>query len=175
MNTGQMMLTIAAMFLLSMVILTTNRGFLTTNTTMYQSRYDIIGVSIATSIIEDATGLAFDEKTVGAAITSTASLTASSSLGLDGTESASRPDLFDDFDDYDCYKTSPKLDTLVIQGTTQKMIFNSYCTVDYVVQDVPNTITTSKTYFKKISVKVIAPGMTDTVKMSSVYSYWYFR
>lgn len=175
MNTGQMMLTIAAMFLLSMVILTTNRGFLTTSTTMYQSRYDILGVSLATSIIEDATGLSFDEATHSAAITSTSSLTASTSLGLDGTESRSRPDLFDDFDDYNCYKTNPKLDTLVIQGTTQKMIFDSYCRVDYTVQDDPNTITTSKTYFKKISIKVFAPGMTDTVRMSSVYSYWYFR
>ena len=175
MNTGQMMLTIVAMFLLSMVILTTNRGFLTTSTTMTESRYDILGVSLATSIIEDATGLAFDENTKSAAITSTSSLTASSSLGLDGSENRNRPDLFDDFDDYDCYKTNPKLDTLVVQGTTQKMIFNSYCSVDYVVQDNPNTITTSKTYFKKISVSVFAPGMNDTVKMSSVYSYWYFR
>jgi len=175
MNTGQMMLTIAAMFLLSMVILTNNRGFLTTSTTMYQSRYDIIGVSLGTSIIEDATGLPFDEQTVGKAITSPNSLTASTALGIDGTETRTRPDLFDDFDDYNCYKTSPKLDSLVIQGTTKKMYFNSYCRVDYVAQDAPNTITTNKTYFKKISVKVYAPGMTDTVRLSSVYSYWYFR
>jgi hypothetical protein len=175
MNTGQMMITILAMFLLSMIILTTNRGFLMTNTTMIDSRYDILSVSLATSILEDATSVAFDEKTAGAAVTATSSLTAVSSLGIDGAESSTRPDLFDDCDDYNCYKTNPKLDTLVLQGTTQKIILNSYCRVDYVDGNSPNTVSTTQTYHKKISVRVISPGMTDTVKLSTIYSYWYFR
>ena len=170
-----MMLTIAAMFLLSMVILTANRGYLTTSTTVNESRYDIMGVSVANSIIEDATNLAFDENTVAAAVSNTSSLTTVAHLGLDGSENSNNWKGFDDFDDYNCYKSSPRRDTVQIQGTTRQMIFNSFVRVDYVDPSNPNTIATSQTYHKKISIRVFAPGMTDTVKMSSVYSYWYFR
>ena len=175
MNTGQMMLTIAAMFLLSLVILTANRGFLSTSTTMYQSRYDILGVSVATSIMEDATGASFDETTVGATVNSLSSLTSANLLGLDASENSANFRTFDDFDDYNCYKNSPKLDTVQIEGSNLKMFFNTYCRVDYVENNDPNDITTDRTYHKKISVRVYAPGMTDTVKLSTVYSYWYFR
>ena len=175
MNTGQTMLTIFAMVLLSSVILTVNRGFITTNTTMNSNRVDILAVSLGNSIMEDATGLAFDEKTVGAAISSTSSLTASTSLGLDAGESSSNPNSFDDFDDYNCYKTTPKVDTIGVPGTTNKFTFNTYCRVDYVSPNNPDQISTSQTYHKRLQLRIFSPGMADTIKMSTVYSYWYFR
>ncbi len=176
MNTGQTMLTIVALMLLTSVILTTNRGFLTTNTTMSENRIDILGISVANSIMEDATNLAFDENTVGAAITTPAVLTPSSSLGLDGTyETRTNPSPFDDFDDYNCYKTNPKLDTIAVPGSTTKVYFSTYCRVDYVDGNNPDNISTSQTYHKRLSLRVFSPGMTDTIKMSTVYSYWYFR
>ena len=61
MGSGQMMMTILAMILLSLVILNINKGFYNTNITMANSRYDILAVSVANSIIEDATGLHFEE------------------------------------------------------------------------------------------------------------------
>jgi MSHA pilin protein MshD len=175
MNTGQMMLTIAAMFMLSMVILTANRGALTTSTTMYESRYDILGVSVANSIIEDATSLAFDKNSLGHNIDALDELTFKNDLGLDNNENRNNPVGFNDFDDYNCYRTNPKLDTVQITGTTQRMMYSSYCRVDYVSASDPNTISNDKTYHKKLTLKVFAPGMADTLRMSTVYSYWYFR
>lgn len=175
MNTGQMMLTIGAIFLLSMVILTTNRGLITTNTTMVDNRYGILAVSLATSTIERATSKAFDQNTDTLAINTTNSLTNVSALGLDAGESRNFPDGFNDFDDYNCYKTNPKVDTLKFEGTNRKIVFNTFCRVDYVDQNNPNTISSIRTWHKRMIVSVIATGMTDTIKLSSVYSYWYFR
>lgn len=175
MNTGQMMLTIGAVFLLSMVILTTNRGLITTNTTMVDNRYGILAVSLATSTIERATSKAFDQNTDTLAINTTNSLTNVNALGLDAGENRNFPENFNDFDDYNCYKTNPKVDSLTFEGTNRKIVFNTFCRVDYVNQNSPNTVSNQRTWHKRIIVSVIATGMTDTIKMSSVYSYWYFR
>ena len=181
MGTGQMILTILAMVLLSVVILTMNRGLYNTNTTMAASRYDILAVSVANSLIEDATGLRFDEVTIGAQ-TSTSVLTSAANLGIESGESGSNPKTFDDFDDYNVYKTTPKLDTITITGTTKKIIFNSICKVDYVTASNPNVSTTTKTWHKRLRLWVYCPELrdpktlvTDTIKLSTVFSYWYFR
>ncbi|MBA4405973.1 hypothetical protein C0389_01735 [bacterium] len=175
MNTGQMMITIAAFFLLSMVILTSSRGLITTNTIMVENRYGILSVSLATSTIEQATGKAFDHNTDTVAVTSINSLTNVGALGLDAGELSNDPTTFNDFDDFNAYKTVPKTDSLILEGTDKKMIFNTYASVDYVNPDNPNNVSASRTWCKRISVKVVSPGINDTIKMSSIYSYWYFR
>lgn len=181
MGTGQMMLTILAMVLLSVVILTINRSFYQTNTTMAASRYNILGVAVANSIIEDATGMRFDEVTSGAQ-NNVSVLTASGSLGLESGESASNRKTFDDFDDYNAYKTNPRLDTVLVEGTNKRIIFNTLCKVDYVNANSPGTPTASKTWHKRLSLLVYCPEIrdpqtlkTDTIKVSTVFSYWYFR
>jgi MSHA pilin protein MshD len=175
MGTGQMMLTLAAFVLLGAVILTVNTGLMQVNTTMNNSRVDIMAVSLGNSIMEDATGLAFDEKTSAAIVNSTIELTAPSSLGLDGSENRNNPIGFDDFDDYNCYRTNAKLDTVIVPGTTKKFIFNTFCAVDYIDPNNPDNISTVKTYHKRLKLRVFTPGMDDTVRLSTVYSYWYFR
>lgn len=182
MGTGQMMLTIGAMFLLSLTILNVNRAVYNTNSTMAESRFNILAVSVATSILEDASGLAFDENTVTAAVTSTSSLTAATSFGINSGESASNPNGFDDFDDYNVYKTTPKADTIQIAGTNKKVIFHSLCKVDYVMENNLSTTSASKTWHKRIQLRVYCPEIrdpvtlkTDTTRLSTVFSYWYFR
>ncbi|MHB8906433.1 MAG: hypothetical protein ACYC4T_10090 [Melioribacteraceae bacterium] len=175
MGTGQMMLTLAAFMLLGTVILTVNTGLMQVNTTMNNSRVDIMAVSLGNSIMEDATSLAFDEKTVSAAVSSTSSLTPPSSLGTDLYESYYNPGGFDDFDDYNCYRTVAKLDTVIVPGTTKKFIFNTFCSVDYVDPNNPDNVSGGNTFHKRLKLRVFTPGMDDTVRLSTVYSYWYFR
>ncbi len=181
MGTGQMMLTILAMVLLSVVILTINRSFYHTNTTMAASRYNILGVAVANSIFEDATGMRFDEVTSGAQ-NNVSVLTASASLGLETGESAANRKTFDDFDDYHAYRTTPRLDTVLITGTNRRIIFHTLCNVAYVNANSPNAPTTSRTWHKRLSLRVYCPEIrdpqtliTDTIKVSTVFSYWYFR
>jgi len=181
MGSGQMILTILAMVLLSVVILTINRNFYHTNTTMAASRYNILGVAVANSIIEDATGMRFDEVTSGAQ-TSTSVLTAPGSLGIESGESASNRKTFDDFDDYNAYRTIPRLDTILVTGTNRRIIFSTLCRVDYINPSSPNTAVASRTWHKRLSLLIYCPEIrdpitlkTDTIKVSTVFSYWYFR
>ncbi len=175
MNTGQMLITIGAVFLLSMVILTTNRGLITTNSTMIDNRYGILAASLATSTVEKATGKAFDHNTDTIAVTSLTSLTNINSLGIETGEFSSNPDEFNDFDDYNCFRTTPKLDTLAFEGTNRRIVFQTFCRVDYVSLNNPNSTYNQRTWHKRLIVRVITPEMTDTVKLSTIYSYWYFR
>lgn len=175
MNTGQMLITIGAIFLLGSVILTVNRGLLSSNTVMIDNRYGIIAVSLATSTIERASNKAFDEQSDTLGLSSVTSLTLSGNLGLDSGESINDPDTFDDFDDFNCYRNTPKADTLVLEGTANKIIFYTNCQVDYVRADAPETISSNRTWHKRMMVKVYSPGIQDTIRLSTVYSYWYFR
>ncbi|MEW6652053.1 MAG: hypothetical protein AB1394_01150 [Bacteroidota bacterium] len=175
------MLTILATVLLSVVILTINRTFYHTNTTMAASRYNILAISVANSIIEDATGMRFDEVTSGAQ-TSTSVLTAPASLGIESGESAANRRTFDDFDDYNAYRTNPRLDTILVEGTNRRIIFNTICRVDYVTANAPNTTSSIRTWHKRLRLWVYCPEIrdpqtlvTDTIKVSTVFSYWYFR
>ena len=170
-----MMLTVGAFFLLAVVILTVNRGLLSNNSVMIDNRYGILGVSLANSMMERATSKAFDEQSDTLGLTSTNSLTVVNSLGLDAGETISNPDSFDDFDDFNCYKTTPKTDTLLLEGTTNKIIFKTYCQVNYVEASNPGVVSTNRTWHKRLIVSVTSTGLQDTIKLSTVYSYWYFR
>jgi MSHA pilin protein MshD len=187
MGSHQMVLSILAMLLLSISVLTVNRQTLTTNDTLMSSRYGLMSLSLANSIIQDASGLAFDENTVvqGSSVTSVTQLTLPSALGLDGTaELASNPNTFDDFDDYNCYRTTPKTDVIIVDATVtpnKTMTFYSLCRVDYVDGTNPSNVMTTQTWHKRLMVSVYSndlkdpwTGLVDTLKLSTVYSYYYF-
>lgn len=177
MNTGQMLITIGAMFLLSTVILTVNRGSLSTQTVMIDNRYGIMAVSLATSMIESATNKSFDENSDTLGLTSTNQLTLKNNLGLDAGELISSPGSFDDFDDYNCYKAVAKADTIpIVDGLEEReLIFNTFCEVDYVAANNPENTSALRTWHKRMRVRVFSPGLQDTIKMSTVYSYFFFR
>jgi MSHA pilin protein MshD len=187
MNSGQMMITILAMLLLTMTILTINRQSLTTNDTMGSSRYGLMALSLANTIIQDATGLAYDEKTSAnqSAVSDSTQFTTPALLGTDGVaELASNPNTFDDFDDYNCYRTTPKTDVIIIDATTtpnKTMTFYSLCRVDYVDSGNPSVVKNNQTWSKRLMITVYSPDLVnsftykpDTLKLSTVYSYYYF-
>jgi MSHA pilin protein MshD len=186
MGSHQMVLSVLAMLLLSISVLTINRQTLTTNDTMMSSRYGLMALSLANTIIQDASGLAFDEKTVtqGSSVASVSQLTAPTALGLDTGESASNPNTFDDFDDYNCYRTTPKTDVIIVDATVtpnKTMTFYSLCKVDYVDGTNPSNVMTTQTWHKRLMVSVYSndlqdpwTGQVDTLKLSTVYSYYYF-
>ncbi len=155
-----MMITIAAMMLLSLVILRVNNGFLSTNNVLMETKFGVLGISLATSIMEEASGKAFDENTDSNSVTSLNDL---STIGLDGEV---YPD-FDDFDDYDGYKK--------IIDTMPSAIFEISCKVDYVNTNTPELSTASKTWNKRLTVTVTSPSSPDTIQMSTIYSYFYYR
>ena len=98
MNTGQMLMTIGAMILLSTLILRVNNNFSTNTSTVYDSKFAILGTSIGASVIEEAMGKAFDEATSDSSASSLNDFTAANKLGPETGEVYPN---FNDFDDYD--------------------------------------------------------------------------
>ena len=90
MNTGQTILTIGALILLGMTVLTTNRSSLQNGAIINQTQVDIYAVSLAEGKIEEASGKAFDHFSStdtagdGAVITSLAQL--STTLGKESDD-----------------------------------------------------------------------------------------
>lgn len=164
MNTGQTMLTIAAMFLLSVLILRSNRIFMTTNSVMLDTKFAVLGTSIATSIIEEANNKAFDQSTDTSSVYNLNELTNSGSLGPEVDEVY---EVFNDIDDYNGYTG--------VDSSMPSAKFNIDCSVFYVTSSNLNDINASKTWNKKITVTISSESMTDTIRMSSIFSYWFFR
>ena len=63
MNTGQSLLSIGALLLLSVTVLRVNNNILTTDTVIQDSKFGILATSLATSVIEKANKKAFDANT----------------------------------------------------------------------------------------------------------------
>ncbi|MBI2429150.1 MAG: hypothetical protein HYV29_10210 [Ignavibacteriales bacterium] len=175
MGLGQTMLTIMALMLMGRLILSINSTTLDVGYTKDMAEYRITATSLGTSMLEQSSALAFDERTVDSVASSTTSLTVAASLGTDATESS--VDLYDDIDDYNNYM---KYDTL-----TNSAIFKTRVRVAYAnVSGTDIVTTTTRTFSKEIVVEItsdylidysVTPSRADTLRFKQVFSYWYFR
>ncbi|NOX18571.1 MAG: hypothetical protein GXO87_09870 [Chlorobi bacterium] len=170
MNTGQMMITIGALMLLTTVILRVNSDFLLSTVQMAESKYELVAVSLGTSLIEEAFSKPFDEITANdSLISSPAAL--SSNLGPDAGEDTRAQ--FDDFDDYNNYVEYTAGDTSLLSAD-----FKISSKVFYVDPAVSLDGVATKTYFKRIEVEVTSRFIDngkDTIRLTKINSHFYFR
>lgn len=164
MNSGHMLLSLGAMMLLSTILLGVNSNILNTNSTLDETKFSILATSLGTSIIEEANSKAFDLATVDDAVSSVNSLTDPNGLGPAIGETYPN---FNDFDDFN------GLSRLI--ATLPSAVFKESCAVHYVSAYDPSSIVNTKTWHKRIDVFITSPSLRDTIKLSSVCSYWYFR
>jgi MSHA pilin protein MshD len=169
-NTGQSLLAIGAMILLSILILRVNNTFLTTSSTFMDTKFEILATSLATSQMQQIDKLKFDQNsdTTGNYFTNTSELTSPFSLGPETGETG--PSTFNDIDDYNGYTTTINGDSALPSAN-----FNIRCTVNYVTDTNPNVVSSSATWNKRITVYVTSVSMPDTVKLSTIFSYWNFN
>lgn len=173
MNTGQTMLTIGSMILLTFLILRFNSIQLTTAETAYNAKFGIIAISLANSLIEEAKDKVFDEAVLDTTKTIYYATDFSSVLRSETGEVYPN---FDDFDDYN----GPDgegffyLDTLSLRNPQTGVYtrFEIRSNVEYVSDTNPNVKSSINTYHKKLNVSVFSDAMIDTVKISTVFSYW---
>jgi len=179
MNTGQMLLSVGAVVLLGATVIAVNRSSLQNGTILQQTQIGIYAISLASSTIEEASGMDFDENTVSGAITSTSSL--STTLGAESGETTNPQSTakFDDFDDFN--SLTAKYDS--VPGVDK---FTTKCKVYYVNDASPDVKVTGPTWFKRMDVTVWGSGVADTgrkkygiatgdtIKMSYVFSYLNF-
>lgn len=169
MGLGQMLMSVLSLVLLGTIFLNTGNIVVDQRAIIEQCQYEIMATSLARSIVERANGLAFDAKTVSA---ETDTITGfSSTLGIESGEIASVDTSFDDFDDYNGY------DKTVDDSTLQTAKFHIWATVVYVDTNSTGAVVKSstRTYHKCLTVHVSSPSMRDTVRYSTVFSFWYFR
>lgn len=162
MNTGQMLLSLGALILLSSMIFRFNRAVMTSDEVMYNSKFNVLASSLCTSLIEEARGKAFDQETDSNAVNNVNLL--SSTLGPDFGEK------YEDFNDFDDFNGFVKVDS-----TMPSAVFYVTSKVNYVEANNLLNIVTKKTWHKMITVTVMSSSMKDPVQMSSTFSYWFFR
>jgi hypothetical protein len=137
----------------------------------------ISALTLATTYSEFAEQLSFDEATIDSFITYAElnSLTAPTSLGPDNPPPTGEPTentlkAFDDIDDLKGYTiTDSTLNGIV---GTYKTIFD----VNYVNPASVDQISSTRTFVKRLDIKVvrISPPSTDTLKSSIVMGYFHF-
>jgi hypothetical protein len=158
------MLTIGALILLSTLMLRINTNNLQTDSVRAEAQYGVIATSIITSIMEKAKSLAFDEETDTNSVTSINQLTPALNLGHGNGETY---DTFNDFDDFHGYTK--------VDSSMPSAVFDISCEVFYVHQTNLKEKSNTRTWHKKITIKVASAFMQDTIEQSTIYSYWYFR
>ena len=162
MNTGQTMMTMCAMMLLSAIMLRVNTSNLTNESVRDQAQYGVLATSIATSVIEEAQSKSFDHNTDTNSVKLLTQL--SSVLGPEGGETE---ETFNDFDDYDGFTRR--------DSTMPSAIFDIACEVVYISSSNIEGFSTSRTWHKKMNVIISSPFSPDTFRTSSIFSYWFFR
>jgi hypothetical protein len=166
MNTGQMIMTLGAMMLLSTIMLRVNTANLTNESIRDDAQFGVLATSLATSIIEEAQSKAFDEKSDTMNVSALTQLTS-----VLGPETGETEDTFDDFDDYNGFT---KRDSTMPSAT-----FDISCQVVYVEPGNITGSTSNRTWNKKLIVTITRPVSADSsvlaLRTASIFSYWYFR
>lgn len=174
MNTGQMMMVLGALMLLSMLSMSVNTMFIDKTTTMLDAEASLNAISIAQSMIDEVMVKSFDAATVSTKIYNASSFTAAGSLGASGIESSAVPlpdaaspfsslNNFNDVDDYHLYRRTvrtPRLGNFTVTDS-----------VFYVRENDPNTKSFTQTFQKKVVVTVRHPNMVSPLQMSDVAVY----
>jgi hypothetical protein len=162
MSTGQQILVLGALILLSSFILGVN----TTESSQIKSTITnqaiITATSISQSLMEQIQSESFDQKTVSNSVPTPDSLTPPSSLGPDAGET--NMIAYNDVDDYNNYNET---DTLGILGTFNLNVKVSYCT-----KMNPDITSSVSTFSKRVDISIYNKFLIDTLKISKVISYY---
>ncbi len=155
---GNLLITIGALAILSLLILTVNNNILNNDVSITESEIVITGVSLAQSLIDEIKTKSFDQVEISGTINSPNDLT--STLGPETGENISMPDTsssqafaslttYNDIDDYNGYSR------LVNTDIAENFMLN--CQVEYVSVSNPNSVSGSRTYCKRITITVTSP------------------
>lgn len=177
MGTGQMMLTVLATFLLTTVILTSNRSLLTNTETLIKAKQDLVTVSLASSLLERAARLDFDAATISATPASSSLLGA---CGIEAGEVVWMDSLFNDIDDYNGFLDTIKMGTKGSHDSVGDVYYLSAAVVYVNEADPWGTPLSgaSRSWLKRIEVKAWpqgAMGLVDTFFIAQLHGYWKWR
>jgi len=175
MNTGQTMLTLVAFVFLSTVLMNFYRTLASTGDDISSGQDGILATTIATSYLEIAQGLSFDEVTDSSnvGLLNAGTLTAPGSLGPEGADEDSMYK-FNDFDDFKGFSIDKEAGGT---GRRYRSTFNVY----YANPTNVEILSSTRTFLKRMDMKTwrTFPPPTrntpvDTLNMSLVIGYFHF-
>jgi len=172
--TGNYLLTVGALALLSILILSTNNSIQNNDISITESKIIITGTSLGQTLIDEIRSKVFDEAEISGSVSSESDL--SSSLGPDGGENFTMPDSavsntflsasnYNDIDDYNGY--------IRIVDTPNAENFTLTCSVTYAELSNPDVSAGSKSYCKKVTVTVTSPFFSSIPSIVLKYAFTY--
>lgn len=178
MSSGQIIITMGALILLSVAMLNVNRTLNHSDISLAQNRYRLEALSLLTSYIEQASQQFFDEaSTDTSSAKNLADFSLPDNLGFESNDNQK----IDDFDDYHNYT---QLDT-----GQSGVIFQGKFIVEYVELSGTSVIISSQREYHKRMTIYITDAYTppllykyengnkirDTLQISFVQSYWFYN
>ncbi len=188
MNLGQMLLVLVALVVLGALILQSNSIILSSTETLTASEIDASAISLATSVMEEASGKLFDEvinDTTLSALTDPGQLSAA--LGPEGGErfrdTAGSHPIFNDFDDFNglfvVFKSTNPSDSAPTPGADWEFAvpdlrgrYYVHVSVSYVSPPDLDAAAPGRTWHKKMTLTVTSPSSAGTVVLPWVMSFW---
>jgi hypothetical protein len=158
MNSGQSLLTIGALILLSLSSLRFNTSVLENSTAQIENKVYLTAFSLADDMIETIKQRSFDEATTQFPA-GLASLTPPGSLGHEAGEAYQTYDDIDDYDTYEKTVDAPHAENYVIK-----------CKVRYVDGNNPDNEITTQSYYKKVTIFVSSPYMREDISLSFIFT-----
>jgi hypothetical protein len=178
MGTGQTILTIGALVLMSYSVLNLNRTIVNTDSNISENKFRMEALSIMNSHAEEAKRFFFDESTQDTSSEKTIDdMTEPNALGFEAGEGG----IIDDFDDYN---------NLALSDTGKSgIIYNLLFDVEYVrLQGDSIVVSSSKEPHKRMRIRIFDtfpdPMLTrqvngqvvrDTLSIEFVKSYWFYN
>lgn len=171
MNTGQTLLSLGAVALLSFLILRVNTLSVETQEDHINTRLGVVALSFANSYLDLIRNKAFDEVVLDSTISN---IILSNLTYPPGAEPGEIFQNFDDIDDYNLKGVVLEDTTTLVNSVDPAKKTKIYYTsnVYYVNSNNPSVIQTSRQWNKRIDVKVWTKEMKDTIKLSLITGYW---
>ncbi len=154
MGQSELLLVIGSIVIFGLISLSVNRHILVNSEAVYGQQAELYAVSVAQRYIEEAKMKAFDENAINNSIGNP------SGFRYPATDGEVYPS-FDDVDDFDNFSS-----TLTDFGT-----MNVAITVGYVTAVNLDSVVSTKTYYKKMTVTVQSDYLNHPVKAAYVFAY----
>ena len=165
------MFVVGAFALLSLVTLSINSIIVEKTTVMLDTEASITGISLAQAMVDEIQSKEYDTQTIGVRVYDVANLTPTNSLGPEGGEGVTLPDVYpyqsvtgyNDLDDYNGYRRTV--------GTARLDNFTIVDSVYYVMESNLDLKSSTQTYYKKMVVTVTHPNMKVPVVLTDISVY----
>lgn len=153
------LLSMGSMLILSLTSMNFNSSVLENSTVQIENKVALTAFSLADDLIEEIKGKSFDEVTKPFPVSNPANLTPADSLGPETGETYKE---FDDIDDYNGYSKSV--------NAPHAEDYRVVCLVQYVDGDNPDVVSSTQTFYKKVTVTVTSPYMKNSVSLSYIFT-----